>query len=82
MACNCNAEIKLSDCDLMRIYANDPNNNTFIYFVDAVGSVRFAHVKSGENPNQVAERKGFINQNGEIEWFSVKEHPCGKLKSK
>lgn len=79
MACNCNAKIKPSECDLMRLYANDPNGGVFIYFIGKEG-LKFAKVRKGESPNEAAQRNSFINENNQIEWFSPKEHPCGQIK--
>lgn len=81
MGCNCNAELTLSECDLMIMYANDPNKGVFIYFIGKEG-LKFAKVRKGETPNDAAIRSNFINDSGQIEWFSVKEHPCGQIKRK
>ncbi|NAW50782.1 hypothetical protein GNY06_05085 [Elizabethkingia argentiflava] len=74
MACNCSHPLKQDDCERIREHARDGRSFIFHLFSDGVLSI--AQVKKGENPNEIAEKQGFFNQEGQLEWFSVNEHPC------
>ncbi|WP_155859163.1 hypothetical protein [Chryseobacterium oranimense] len=55
----------------------DPKKRFFIYHIfDDSRGLEIAWVPSGQNPNMIAEQRGFINEEGVPEWYNVKEHPC------
>ena len=74
MACNCSKPITLEDCDLLKWYLRHPNL-FIIYHINDKG-LQIAHVPKDKNPNQIALERGFINEDGNIEWFHGREHPC------
>lgn len=76
MGCNCSKPITPTECARLKEYKED--GRLFIYHIfDDVGLV-VAYVPKGENPNKIAQERGFYNDKGELEWYLVTEHPCLK----
>ena len=75
--CNCSKPVTKTECQVLRKYANDPENRNFIYhvFSDERG-LMLAQVPKEKNPNQIAIDNKFIGSDGLPEWYFVKEHPC------
>jgi len=49
-----------------------------IYYIsDELGLVARL-VPDGQNPNDVATQNNFYNENGDLEWFHISEHPCNQ----
>nr|DAS98795.1 MAG TPA: hypothetical protein [Caudoviricetes sp.] len=76
MACNCSKPIPKSDCERLRKFNKDPR--LFIYHIFNDKGLVVAYVPKGENPNDIARERGFFNENGELEWYVITEHPCLK----
>lgn len=75
--CNCSKAVSKTDCQLLKKYATDPAKRFFIYHVfDLPRGLEIAWIPNGQNPNEVATQRGFLNADGIPEWFNVKEHPC------
>lgn len=75
--CNCSKAVTKTDCQLLKKYATDPEKRFFIYHIfDGIRGLEIAHVPPNTNPNEVAKIRGFINEEGIPEWYSVVEHPC------
>jgi len=72
--CRCKAKITQSECDMLREFYRD--GRTFIFNISTKNGLRVAYVPKNMNPNQIAIDRGFFNDEGEIEWFSLIEHPC------
>jgi len=73
--CNCSKVVSQSDCQRLREHAKD--GRFFIYNFKG-DYLRIAYVPNGENPNSIAERYGYYNDNGDLEWFNIMEHPCNQ----
>lgn len=76
--CNCSKPITLSECQQIKEFVNDPLKRFFIYNISDTEGLRVALVPKGINPNVIAIQRGFINENGEPEFYAVQEHPCLK----
>ena len=74
--CNCSKSITLSECDQLKDFNNDPLKRFFIYHISDEKGLMVAYVPKGENPNQIALERGFINKENEVEFYSTREHPC------
>jgi len=75
--CNCSKPLKKSDCQILRDFVNDPQKRFFIYHIfDDERGLKIAHVPKGENPNEIALQRNFINDDGLVEFYNVREHPC------
>lgn len=74
--CNCSKPITITECQRLKKYHSDPLKRRFIYYIDDEKGLVVSVVKSGENPNQKAQERGFYNSQGQLEWFNIIEHPC------
>lgn len=74
--CNCSKQITESECQRLRKYVKDPLSRTFIYHVFDDTGLKVAFVPPEKNPNQIAIERGFLDENGNPEWYHVSEHPC------
>ena len=71
--CNCSKPIKQSERDMLRELNND--SRFFIYHISEEKGLKVAYVPKGINPNQIALERGFIGENGDVEWYNTKEYP-------
>lgn len=76
MPCNCSKPITPSECHFLKKCLND--GRMFIYHISDQKGLMVAYVPNGENPNQIAQERGFFNNKNELEWYYIKEHPCLK----
>lgn len=77
--CKCLTEVTETDCDRLKAHLDIFGFDGFcIYWFTDESELKLACVKKEDNPNDVALRNGFIDENGEPQWFYVKEHPCIK----
>lgn len=75
--CNCSKEVTETECQRIKFYVKD--GRMFIYHIfDDERRLKIAFVPKDKTPLQVAEERGFYNENGELEFYHVKEHPCIK----
>ena len=74
MACNCSKPITLDECTTLKWYLR--HKDLFIIYHINDNGLQLAHVPKGKNPNQIALDRGFINEDGNVEWFHGREHPC------
>lgn len=74
--CNCSKVITQSECDMLKELNNDPLKRFFIYHISDLKGLMVAYVPKGINPNQIAEERGFLDDNNQPQWFNTKEHPC------
>lgn len=74
--CNCSKVITQSECNMLRELNNDPLKRFFIYHISDEKGLMVAMVPKDINPNQIAEERGFVNDENDLEWFNIKEHPC------
>ena len=74
MPCNCSKEITWTECQTLKWY-NSYKDMMFIYHINSDGLL-VAFVPKGENPNNVARQRNFLGENGNVEWYHVREHPC------
>lgn len=78
--CNCSKEISQTDCGRLLECLRDPEKRKFIYhiFTELNGKTRLeiAYVPNDKSPNDIANERGFVDQNGLPEWFLPQEHPC------
>lgn len=72
--CNCSKPITLDECQLLKWYLSHKDLN-IIYHINDNG-LQIAHVPKGKNPNEIALKRGFKDENGNVEWFFGTEHPC------
>lgn len=80
--CNCSKQVTKTECQQLIEYATDPMKRFFIYHVFDNTGLEVAYVPVGDNPNSVALKRGFVNEEGIPEWYNVKEHPCIHEKAK
>lgn len=75
--CNCSKPITQTDCQRLKECLRDPERRTFIYhiFNDERG-LKIACVQNGFSPKETAQERNFYNENGELEFYHVSEHPC------
>lgn len=74
--CNCSKPISQTDCQKLIECNRDPEKRLFIYHIfDDKRGLKIACV-SDRNPNDVAIERGFVDENGQPEWFTTREHPC------
>ena len=71
--CNCSKPIKQSERDMLRELNND--SRFFIYHISDEKGLKVAYVPKGINPNQIALERGFIGENGDVEWYNTNEYP-------
>lgn len=75
--CNCSKTVTQTECQRLIEFATDPQKRFFIYHIfDDDRGLEVAYVKPGDNPNELALERGFVNEEGIPEWYNVKEHPC------
>ncbi len=77
--CNCSRPISQTDCQRLLDCVLDPNKGFFIYHIFSEkkqNRLEIASVPANKNPNTVAIERGFIDKNGNPEWYNVNEHPC------
>ena len=74
--CNCSKPISQTDCQRLREFVNDPLKRFFIYHISDEKGLEVAYVPKGINPNQIALERGFVDENGEAQFYNVREHPC------
>lgn len=75
--CNCSKAVTKTDCQRIKKFSSDPLKRVFIYHIfDGDRGLEIAHVPPGQFPNEVAKKRGFINEEGVPEWYYVQEHPC------
>lgn len=77
--CDCGKVVTQSECDLIRAHLNIEGFNGFCIYYFRGDELLFACVKKGDNPNTVALKYNFVDEEGNAKWFYVKEHPCLKL---
>lgn len=78
--CNCSKPISQTDCQRLLECMQDSQRRTFIYhtFTETpdFNRLEIAHVPKDQNPNDVAKKRGFLDDAGNVEWFYIHEHPC------
>lgn len=75
--CNCSKSLTMTDCQRLRDFNNDPLKRFFIYHIfDDEKGLKIRHVPKDSNPNTIALENGFLDENGNPQWFRTNEHPC------
>lgn len=75
--CDCSKLVTLSECQRLRKYNADPEKRFFIYHIfDDLRGLKIAYVPKDDNPNNVALKRGFVDDKGNPKWYNIKEHPC------
>lgn len=72
--CRCKEPITDNECRFLRKLHKDPR--TFIYHISRVNSRLLTALVEKESPNQVALRRGFVDEKGNAEFYFTEEHPC------
>ena len=75
--CNCSKILTQTDCQRLREFFYDPQKRLFIYHIfDGEKGLQIRYVPNDKTPNEIAELNNFFNENGNLEWFHISEHPC------
>lgn len=74
MGCNCGKPITKTECAKLKEFYED--GRLFIYHIFDGRGLEVAYVPSSQNPNEIAKERGFYNEEGELEWYLLSEHPC------
>lgn len=74
--CNCSKPITITECQRLKKYNNDPLKRTFIYYVDDYKGLQVAYVPKEKTPISIAIERNFYNSENQLEYYSIKEHPC------
>lgn len=73
--CRCKEPITDNECRFLRKLHKD--EKTFIYHIRrSDGKLLTAYVPKGSNANDIALKRGFIDDLGNAEWYFTGEHQC------